>query len=140
MKKLSLIFLTLGLGGCASLHSTQIGEVDSNAVSRGRKFELMVSETGFNLDEAAAIGKALTNDAKTRREIGTAQLLISLFQMGPKTGNPVLDEKYADDLFHRLKEQCPSGKMSGLMSTRESAKYPVVSGEIVKIVGYCIDG
>ena len=37
-----------------------------------------------------------------------------------------------------LKAECPSGKLTGLMSVRESRKYPVISGEIVKVTGYCV--
>lgn len=128
--------LTLS-SGCAYLHRVQIGEVDAEIVESGEKFEIVVSELGFNLDEAGAVAKALTQDAQTREQISSAQAIISLFQMGPRTGNTILDPTYADRVYDVVKTKCPSGKLSGLMSVRETAKYPVVSGEIVKVVGFC---
>ena len=57
--------------------------------------------------------------------------------MGPKTGNPVFDDTYSDALAEMLLK-CPSGQISGLVSVRESAHYPIVSGEVIKLVGYCL--
>lgn len=125
--------------GCAIMHSTQLGEIDSRVVSKGRKFQILVSETGYNLDEAAGILKAGTQHQQTRSDIGKAQAIIGLFQMGPRTGNQVLTDAYADSLFDLLRKECPKGRISGLMSVRETAKYPVISGEIVKLTGYCLE-
>ena len=131
--------LFLSLNACAIMHHTQVGEVDSKIVLKGRKFEILLSETGVNFKEAANIGKALTRHGKTKRDIGKVQEFISLFQMGPRTGNHVFTDSYADKIFDLLKQRCASGKISGLTSIRETAKYPVVSGEIVRIIGYCKD-
>lgn len=133
-----LTVATLNLIGCAFLHHAQLGEIDSTVVSKGRKFEILLSETGVNLQEAAAIGAAITRHQKTSEAIGNVGAIIGLFQMGPRTGNPVYDDKYADKLFDLLQKEC-RGTVTGLMSIRETAKYPVVSGEIVKIVGYCLE-
>jgi len=141
MKKSCLVALLLLLNSsCAYLHSTQIGEINSAAVKNGRKFELLISETGFNLEEAGAIARYATRGTQAANNFKFIQNTLALFQMGPKTGNPVFNEAYADVLVDMIKEKCPSGNMSGLMSVRESSKYPVVSGEIVKITGYCIEG
>lgn len=144
IKKLTIMLLLtiLAFGtlqGCAIMHHTQIGEVDSDLVLRGRRFEVIISETGVNLSEAANITKAFTRNQKTRDGIQKVQDVIALFQMGPRTGNPVFSEEYADMMFSLMQKECPSGKMSGLTSIRETAKYPVISGEIVKIVGFCFD-
>lgn len=127
------------LHSCAFLHSTQIGEIDGRIISTGRKFELLVSETGININEAGAIARGINRNARTDSRLASLEAIISLFQMGPRTGNGVLDQTYADKIFDALKEKCPSGNMSGLVSIRESAKYPVISGEIVRIIGYCKD-
>ncbi len=127
------------LVGCAILHHHQIGEVDSQVVLKGRRFEILMSQTGFSVNEAGAILKATTRSDQARKDIGQAQAIIELFQMGPRTGNPVFTEQFADNLVDRVLEKCPRGRVSGLSSTRETAKYPVVSGEIVKITGYCYD-
>lgn len=121
------------------MHSTQLGEIDSRVISKGRKFQILVSETGVNLDEAANILKATTTHGQTQSEIGQAQAILGFFQMGPRTGNQVYNDTYADALFDLLRKECPKGRISGLMSVRESAKYPVISGEIVKLTGYCLE-
>lgn len=133
------LLLAFCLNGCAFLHHYQVGEIDSSVVRQGRKFEILLSETGFNVREAAGIAQAVTQHQKTRQDIGQAAAIIELFQMGPRTGNPVFTDQFADHVVDMVIEKCPKGKVSGLASTRESAHYPVVSGEIVKITGYCLD-
>lgn len=132
--KLSSLLFFLLLNACAYIHHVQVGEVDSNIVLKGRKFEILVSESGINFREAAEIGKVLSKDYQA---IENAHLVLSLFQSGPRTGNHVFSEAYADKIFGLLKKECLSGRVSGLISIRETAKYPVVSGEIVKLIGYC---
>ena len=132
------LFSLLLLSGCAIIHHTQVGEVDSKTVLKGQKFEIRVSETGVSFKEAAQIGKSLTNHQGTSDDIGQAQKILSMFQMGPSTGNHVFSDDYADLIFDKIKQKCPNGKISGLTSIRETAKYPVVSGEIVRILGYCL--
>jgi hypothetical protein len=103
-----------------------------------RKFEVLVSENGFSVQEAGAAAKAALRNHNGEAAERFAAIL-SLFQMGPRTGNPVWSsEKYADGVFEKLYEKCPSGQITGLSSTREMNKYPVVSGEIVKLTGYCL--
>ena len=129
--------LLSGITGCTTLHSIQFGNIDSKTVLEGQRFEVLVSEVGFNIDEAAAIAAVAVASAGHAKEAGAAGDIIKLFQVGPRTGNPVFDEKYSDKVMQFLKLKCPSGQITGLTSIRESAKYPVVSGEIVKLVGYC---
>ena len=120
------------------MHHTQIGEVDSDLVLHGRKFEIKVSNVGISLQEAAEISKIFVNEKdKDKDKNQQHQDIVSLFQMGPTTGNPVFSDKYADVIVKRLKKECPSGKFSGLTLVRETASYPVISGEIVKITGFC---
>lgn len=129
--------LLLSLSGCVYLHHVQIGDIDSRAVHNGRPFEIMVSETGVNLDEAASIARALARSEKTQEQIEQLRDIIQLFQMGPRTGNIVFNERYAEPILELLLARCPSGRISGLSSIREMKKYPVISGEIVKITGWC---
>jgi hypothetical protein len=134
-----LLFSTaLGLAGCAVLHHVQVGDID-NTGHRGRKVDVKVSETGVNLQEAADIAKSLTRSKQAQKDIGQAQTMISMFQMGPHTGNGVFDETYAEGVIDQLLSQCPSGRLTGLMSVRETRKYPVISGEIVKVTGTCLN-
>lgn len=139
MKYIIQTIIGVLLSGCAVLHSTQISEVDSQAVKQGQLFEILVSETGVNLQEATDIAKAFTQSKETQNQMKEIQDIISMFQMGPRTGNMVFSDQYADAMVPLLMQKCPSGKISGLMSIRETNKYPVVSGEIVKVIGYCLN-
>jgi hypothetical protein len=131
----------LAASGCAQLHAVQLGDIDS---SRGtlRPFEVKVSETGVSQEEAAGIASGIAAAAGSRETaggIGAASGVISLFNFGPRTGNPVFSDTYADGLWELVSAHCPSGRVTGLIAVREQRKYPVISGEIVKIQGYCID-
>lgn len=122
---------------CAQLHHVQIGEIVNNSNYVQKPFDIKISETGINLQEAADIAKFVGN----KDQGDTAQSIantIGLFQMGPLTGNPVYVKDYAKNLIQVIYEKCPSGRVTGLTSIRETRKYPVVSGEIVKVTGYCL--
>ena len=61
--------------------------------------------------------------------------IIALFQMGPKTGKPFLTE-ISDKIITSCGPRVQR-RITGLTMVRETADYLVVSGEIVKVVGYC---
>lgn len=135
--KLAALSLALLSGpGCAILYHVQVGEVDGRESMAAIPFEVMVSEVGVNLEEAGKIARAsrsVDGDAA-----GNAAAIIGLFQMGPRTGNPIYSPKYAEKVIYMIHEKCPNGRVTGLTSIREMRKYPVISGEIVKITGYCL--
>ncbi len=137
MQKIILLFVSLLLFSCAQLHHVQIGEVVSHPDYVQKPFDIKISETGVNIDEAKNISKVFMNKDQQKDAENVAGIF-GLFQMGPRTGNPVYVKDYAKNLIQVLYEKCPSGKITGLMSVRESRKYPVVSGEIVKVTGYCL--
>jgi hypothetical protein len=143
MKKSNLFLLmtlSFALSGCAILHQFQMSSIDSETVMSGKKFEIIVSETGVNLQEVTDTAKLFTQSQQTRKEMQQINEIISMFQMGPRTGNMVFNEKYADSIMRAIQLECPTGQISGMTSIRETAKYPVVSGEIVRITGYCQKG
>lgn len=125
------------LSACAQLHHVAIGDIDNRPGYVKKPFDIKVSETGINLQEASHIGRALMNE-RQGRDMEKIMGIVSLFQMGPRTGEPVFVKDYAKDLVQVIYEKCPSGRVTGLMSVRETRKYPVVSGEIVKVTGYCL--
>ena len=135
---MKIIFLVICLTfsySCAQLYHVQIGEIDTKA--KGKDFTILVSEQGFNIDEAGNIAKALSSKSNSE-EVEDLKNLIKLFQMGPKTGNPVFNENYAENILEKISEHCPSGKITNLVAIREAKKYPVISGEIVKVMGTCL--
>lgn len=127
--------LILSLQGCAFLHHVQLGDIDNTA--KGTPFEVKVSETGIDLQEAKNIGKALSRNAKNNKAMDDIAGAIALFQMGPRTGNLVYNPDYARNIGQMILAECPSGRITGITAIRESAKYPVISGEIVRIRGFC---
>jgi hypothetical protein len=135
-----LCMIVSTLAGCAVMHSVQLGEIDSNIVREGRRFEIKVSQLGLDLEQAAAIGEAIALAAaspEAAEAVSSTQDIVAFFQWGPKTGAPVFRDDYSDGIIDMIRQQCPSGQISGLMSIRESAQYPIISGEIVKLIGYC---
>lgn len=135
---MKFIWTFLLVSSCAQLHHVQVGEIDNSSKYALRPIEIKVSETGVNFEEAGRIVQSLNSSSVGRRDVGGVTGLIALFQMGPKTGNPTFSESYAKNLVNDLYKDCPSGKLTGLVSIRETRKYPVISGEIIKIKGYCM--
>ena len=66
------------------------------------------------------------------------ETVIALTQFGPQTGEPTFSDDWADGMVEQLLHVCPSGQVTGLSARREAMKYPVISGELVTIKGYCI--
>lgn len=124
-------------GGCAHLHHVQLGDIDSTS-GPGEPFEVKVSETGVDLHDIKTAQQIFLKDNKAAERFGNAAALVGLIQMGPRTGNPVYVEKYAEGILKAVERQCPSGRITGLTSIRETRKYPVISGEIVKVKGLCV--
>ena len=137
-KLLGLISLSLLTSSCAVLHHVQVGSIDNRNTDAAIPFEIMMSETGVSTEE---IGRIADNASKSgRSDVGDAAAIISMFQVGPKTGIQVYNEHYAKRLIYEIHQKCPTGRVTGLMSIREMRKYPVISGEIVKVTGYCLKG
>jgi hypothetical protein len=132
---LSLSFIALA--GCARMHHYEMGELDS---SQGRleEFSVQVDETGLDTDEAARAAQILAQDKQTKQRLGTLKTILALSQFGPKTGDPTTSEDWADGLLLAVLERCPTGQVTGLTVVRESMDYPVVSGEIVTVKGFCV--
>ncbi len=137
VQRLSLLLLACSVTGCAVLHKTQISEIDNRNQYSLVPFEIKVSETGVDLKDVQNIARSF-KDSKAADKVGDAAALIGLFQMGPKTGAPVYVEGYAKKLIYAIHQQCPNGGVTGVTSVRETRKYPVISGEIVRINGYCL--
>lgn len=138
LKKFSLSIICIAIAsGCAVLHNVQIGEIESSTELVSVPFEIKVSEFGVDLNDVKATGRILM-DKNSSDQANDALSAIQYFQMGPHTGAGVYSIAYVDHLENRVREQCPSGRITGLMSIRETAQYPIVKGEIVKIKGFCL--
>ena len=134
--KMSILFLAcFFLPACAYLHHIQLGDIDNRSSFERIPVSVKVSENGINLNEASNLLKHTGSKAQEARK---GLFLLSLFQMGPVTGNPVYNDEYADNILDLLRSQCKGGRLTALNSIREMQKYPVISGEIVKLTAYCL--
>lgn len=133
----SQLLLLAFLGACAQLHHVQLSDIDDRSASL-ESFEVKVSETGINLTEAKDIAKMVIKNKSVQEKMDQINDIISLFQMGPRTGNIVFVENYAQKIPELIADRCGGRAVTGVTSIRESRKYPVISGEIVKIKGYCM--
>jgi hypothetical protein len=124
------------LAACARLDHVQIGEIDQ---TQGTliPFNVQVSQFGFEAAAAAELGRAVSK-GRTAEQFQQLRDILALMNMGPRTGNPVYDEEYADKVLDYIYAECPTGKMTGLTSVREAKAFGAVSGEIVRLSGYCI--
>ncbi len=129
--------LCLGPWGCASLYQIQISDIQGTE-GHLSPVEVRVSETGIDVQRAAELEGVMMASRMSRLEGHEVGGILSLFQFGPKTGNVVYSEIYADQLVREMVRQCPTGRITGLVSVRETRAYPVVSGEVVKLSGLCI--
>lgn len=138
-----LIISLIVLSSCAFMHRHQVHNVDSRILTpEAKRFELLFSQTGIEIAEGAkwmgAIAKASSRESFARSS-SQAGDIIAVMQMGPRTGNPIYDMSFIDTITPKLQAVCPAGdEISGLTFLREMNKYPVVSGEIIKVSGYCI--
>ncbi len=136
------------LSACARLDHVQISDIDQ---SQGPliPISVKVSEAGIDLSALAGIAdKVKPNMLLEKLHIPAGNggsndsenlaTLLALINMGPRTGNPVYDDSYAQNVLMQLYVQCPSGKITGLRSIREADSYGPVSGEVVRLDAYCI--
>lgn len=131
------IIVLLLLPSCAIIHKHQIQDVDSKILN-GKRFEFLLSETGVEVTEGVRLAGVLSGNRNTNRSAQGVANIIGLFQMGPRTGNPVYSLEFAKGLNKKLAEACGGKELSGLTFLREMNKYPIVSGEIIKVAGYCL--
>ncbi|MFC3679213.1 hypothetical protein [Bacterioplanoides pacificum] len=131
-----LIFAAIAMAGCARLDSVQIGSIDQ---SQGALTPVSVrlSETGFDAAASAELGRQLSR-GQTSQQWKEIRDILALVNMGPRTGNPVYDENYAEQLLSFLRNECPSGELTGIRAIREAKTAGPVSGEIVAVDAFCI--
>jgi len=137
MLRVLMISLILICSGCARLDHIQISDIDQ---SQGdlRPISVKLSDTGFNASEAVAITSELAQSESAKENLGDLAAILALINMGPSTGNPVYNDRYAENILLQLHQQCPTGKITALRNIREARSYGPVSGEIVRIDADCI--
>ncbi len=138
MYKLLLIGVSaLLLGACARLDHVQIGDLDQTQGNL-QPISVKVSQFGIELAAFAEVGRHTASSSAARSQSQQVRDLLALMNMGPRTGNPVYNETYAEKVLEDLYRQCPSGNITGIRSIREARAYTAVSGEIVRIDAFCV--
>ena len=137
MQKLILVGTLLLLGACARLDYVQIGDIDQ---SKGKlsPISVKVSENGVEMAVIAGVAAELASSSKNSQHLKEIRDLLALMNMGPRTGNPVFNDTYAENILDALYQQCASGKITGIRNIREATSYGPISGEIVRIDADCI--
>ncbi len=129
--------LCILIAACARLDHVQISDIDQSQGTL-KPISVKVSDTGVDMAGIAGIGSELATNVSTQEYGENIRDLLLLINMGPRTGNPVFSDKYAEQVLQQLYAQCPSGKITGIRSTREANNYGVVSGEIIRLDAFCI--
>jgi hypothetical protein len=127
---------------CAFLHSVMLSDVEPRPKS-STPIDVKVSENTVNFDELSAIAKNI-GKLKKMKGVGKVsdglEMYTTFFQWGPRTGTPVFNEYYAQVVPDLLQAKCPGGRVTNIVSIRESREYPVVKGEIIRIKALCHNG
>lgn len=137
MRQCLWVGLAVLLSGCAVLHHAQVGDIDNRSGYRREQFDIKVSELGIDFGAAAHMGRQLFG-SRAGEQFEKLNQVASLFRSGRATGNPVFVEDYARKINEAILERCPSGWVTDIVALRETASYPVISGEIVRVVGTCL--
>jgi hypothetical protein len=141
---LSICFAVAGitvaslLSGCAFLHHVTVGDIDNRKGYTQKPIEFKVSETGVDLKDVKTMADIFMRNQHAQSTKEAAGFIESI-QMGPRTGHPVYNLAAYSDLNQKLKALCPSGRITGILAIRETRKYPVISGEIIKVKAYCLE-
>jgi hypothetical protein len=118
--------IALSLSGCVTLHHISIGDIDNTQPDRTRRFEIEIEAAALNEEEiASAVSPWLYNS-------------VAFFSMGPRTGNPRRNDSMGGSLLEQIYQRCPSGKVTGLTSRRETNALGYASIEVLRVSGYCI--
>lgn len=137
MLRVFLTSIVLMCASCARLDHVQISDIDQ---SQGplKAISVKVSNVGFDAAATTAIAADLASSESARDNLGDLAAIMAMFNMGPRTGNPVYNDRYAEGLLQQLKQQCESGKITAIRNIREAKSYGTISGEIVRIDADCI--
>lgn len=135
MRRCFFLLTFLNLCSCSSLYVFHQDEIDQSSGSLF-PFNIKVSQLGLNPKDMSSANVLFSSDEVASRFKALA-LLLSLSNMGPKTGLPVFSFVDANQLLDYLMLECPTGEITGLSSIRESISYIFFSKEIIAIKGFC---
>lgn len=128
------------LSGCAVMHRTTIGERLLDSETQPTEVEVITSAIGVDtqgLSELSQDGLRSSGSSSGQQLAGLIAFVTWATSQSPRTGEPTATDDWAEANIPRLRAQCTGGTLTGLQVVRESARYPYVSGEIVRVKGQC---
>lgn len=118
------------------MHRTHVSEIEPR-LPDSHPIDIKASEIGFDVQGAGKMSSRLLKRGGNQDAAKWLDFIVWATTWSPKTGNPTTSETWADSVPSALKKECPNGKVSNIQVVRESASYPLVSGEIVRIRAIC---
>ncbi|MBK6686899.1 MAG: hypothetical protein IPG45_20700 [Deltaproteobacteria bacterium] len=134
------LLLGCSVSGCAVMHRTTIGERFNDADTANTDVDVITSAIGVDtqgLSELSQDSLRSSGGSSGQQLAGIVAFVTWATSQSPRTGEPTATDDWAEANIPRLREQCVGGTLTGLQVVRESARYPYVSGEIVRVKGQC---
>ena len=136
----SLLTIALALGGCVRVHHIQVASIDSTA--KGFPVEIVIDNIGV---DAAKLAKSIekVNQLVYRKKKPNNNIsnTVALLQAGPKTGAPIYDKTWGEQLLNQLLEKCPSARLENIYTQRLSTDYgdTGVTREVNVVKATCLE-
>ena len=136
----SLCTIALALSGCVRVHHIQVASVNSTA--QGFPVKVVIESLGVDAGKVAKnvekINQVMKGHKRSNNKISDT---IAMFQSGPKTGAPVYEESWGEQLLSRLLNKCPSAQLDNIYTQRLSTDYgdTGITREVVVVKATCLE-
>ena len=135
-----LYILTLALSGCMRVHHVQVASVKSTV--QGFPIEVLIESVGVDAAKVVrkieTVHQIINGNKKPNNKISNT---IAMFQTGPKTGAPVYEKNWGEQLLTELLKKCPSARLDNVFSQRLATDYgdTGITREIVLVKATCLE-
>ena len=136
----SLLTIALAFGGCVRVHHIQVASFDSTA--QGFPVEVVIDSLGVDVAKIAKnIEKVNQLISRKKKPNNNVSNTIAMFQLGPKTGAPIYDKTWGEQLLNQLLEKCPSARLENIYTQRLSTDYgdAGVTREVNVVKATCLE-
>ena len=135
-----LFTLALVFTGCVRVHHVQVASVSSEA--QGFPIEVLIDGIGVDAAKVAknieTLGKIITGSKKSNNTVSN---VIALLQTGPRTGSPIYEKSWGEQLLTQLLNKCPSARLVNVFTQRLATDYggTGVTREVVLVKATCLE-
>ena len=83
----------------------------------------------------------MTQSDVKKKPNNNASNTVALLQLGPKTGAPIYDKTWGEQLLNQLLEKCPSARLENIYTQRLSTDYgdAGVTREVNVVKATCLE-